>query len=261
MTKAPVVHLPVNGVDPLAAESRVRDHSQHHDWVGIVTQIQCGENAGIEELYRVLNRGIRYYLGRQLGDQDLEDKLHEILLIVVSAIQKGHVREPERIMGFVRTVAQRQVAAHIQRVVHSHRKEGELTPGLDIADRKQDPERLAMMRQKMQLMKNILAQMSERQREILVRFYCDEQTPEQICQEMALTETQFRVAKSRAKAVFSTKGQHALRKPAASEVSRRAECCGLGTGMGKGHVSNPKWVFLDEYREDRIWIDTRASSI
>jgi len=225
MTEVFALPLPATGVDPLAAESRVRGHSYNHDWVSIVDQIQRGQNAGIEELYQVLNRGIRYYLGRQLGQQDLEDRLHEILLIVVSAIQKGQVREPERIMGFVRTVAQRQVAARIERTVHNRRKESELTPGLDVADQKQDPEQLAMVRQKVELMRNVLAQMPERQREILMRFYRDEQTSEQICHEMSLTETQFRLAKSRAKAAFGTKGRLALRRPATPELAKRAACC------------------------------------
>jgi RNA polymerase sigma-70 factor, ECF subfamily len=224
MTQACVLPMPINGVDPLVAEPGVRDHSQNHDWAGIVTRIQAGQKSGMEELYRVLNRGIRYYLARQLGPQDLEDRLHEILLIVVSAIQNRQVREPERIMGFVRTVAQRRVAAHIERATQNRQKESELTPSLDVADQKQDPEQLAMMRQKVELMKSVLAQMPERQREILVRFYRDEQTPEQICQEMSLTETQFRLVKSRAKAVFGAKGQTALRRPAASELTKQAEC-------------------------------------
>jgi RNA polymerase sigma-70 factor, ECF subfamily len=225
MTKVAVLPSPTNGVDPFVAELPARDHLRNHNWADIVARIQAGQNSGIEELYRVLNRGVRYYLGRQLGHQDLEDKLHEVLLIVVSAIQKGQVREPERIMGFVRTVAQRQAAAHIEKLVHNRRKENELAPGLDVADQRQDPEQLAILQQKVDLMKNVLAQMPEGQREILVRFYRDEQTPEQICQEMSLTETQFRLAKSRAKAAFGTKGQNALRKPAASELAKRAECC------------------------------------
>jgi RNA polymerase sigma factor (sigma-70 family) len=225
MTHASVFSSPTNGVDPLVAKHPVGDHFRNHDWADIVSRIQAGQNSGIEELYHVLNRGVRYYLGRQLGHQDLEDKLHEVFLVVVSAIRKGQVREPQRIMGFVRTVAQRQVAAHIQKLVHSRRRESELTPGLDIADEGQDPERSAILREKVELMKIVLAQMPERQREILVRFYRDEQTPEQICQEMSLTETQFRLAKSRAKAAFGTKGQNAMRKPAGSEMAKQAKCC------------------------------------
>jgi len=40
-------------------------------------------------------------------------------------------------------------------------------------------------------------------RDILVRFYLKEQSQEQICREMSLTETQFRLRKSRAKEKFN----------------------------------------------------------
>jgi len=89
MTKVAVLPSPTNGVDPFVAELPARDHLRNHNWADIVARIQAGQKSGIEELYRVLNRGVRYYLGRQLGHQDLEDKLHEVLLIVVSAIQNG----------------------------------------------------------------------------------------------------------------------------------------------------------------------------
>jgi DNA-directed RNA polymerase specialized sigma24 family protein len=90
---------------------------------------------------------------------------------------------------------------------------------LGVADQRQSPEELAMIRQKAKLMKAVLAQMPERQREVLERFYLHEQTPEQICQEMSLTETQFRLMRSRAKAAFGTRGQTAIRKPAASALT------------------------------------------
>jgi DNA-directed RNA polymerase specialized sigma subunit len=56
----------------------------------------------------------------------------------------------------------------------------------------------------------VLAELSERDREILTRFYVDEQGQEQICSEMALTETQFRLLKSRAKARFGELGKKKL---------------------------------------------------
>src|SRR6476620_8305812 len=50
--------------------------------------------------------------------QDVDDKVHDTFLIVVQAIKNGDLREPDRIMGFVRTVARRLVAGHIDHVVH-----------------------------------------------------------------------------------------------------------------------------------------------
>ncbi len=66
---------------------------------------------------------------------------------------------------------------------------------------------LALAREKAQIMKSALAAMSRRDREILERFYLREQTPEQICAEMNLTDTQFRLHKSRAKARLAALGQ------------------------------------------------------
>lgn len=180
------------------------------EWGLLVSQIKAGEDAGMEHLYKLFSRGIRYYLCRQLGPQELEDKVHDTFLIVVNAIKRGDLREPERLMGFVRTVVRRQVAAHIEHVVHTRREQTDLESGVAIADRKQNPEQEAMIRQKAELMKSALDGLSKRDRDILVRFYLQEQPQEQICHEMSLTETQFRLLKSRAKAKFGEIGRKKL---------------------------------------------------
>jgi DNA-directed RNA polymerase specialized sigma24 family protein len=56
----------------------------------------------------------------------------------------------------------------------------------------------------------ILRSISRRDREILTRFYLLEQTQEQICSQMGLSENQFRLLKSRAKARFSELGRRRL---------------------------------------------------
>ncbi len=61
----------------------------------------------MEDLYRVFSRGIRYYLVRQLGNQEMEDRIHNAYVIVVQAIQAGTLRSA-RLMGFVKTVARRR---------------------------------------------------------------------------------------------------------------------------------------------------------
>src|SRR5258708_6155641 len=90
-------------------------------WQVVVEQIQRGDDAGMEELYRVFEKGIRFYFCRQLGIQELEDKVHDTFLIVVQAIRRGDLREPERLMGFVRTVVRRQVAACIDHIIQTRR--------------------------------------------------------------------------------------------------------------------------------------------
>jgi RNA polymerase sigma-70 factor (ECF subfamily) len=180
------------------------------EWALLVDQIKAGEDTGMEHLYKLFSRGIRYYLCRQLGPQELEDKVHDTFLIVVNAIKRGDLREPERLMGFVRTVVRRQVAAYIENAVHLRREQADLETSVTIADRKQNPEQEAMVRQKSALMKSALESLSKRDRDILIRFYLKEQSQEQICREMDLTETQFRLLKSRAKAKFGDIGRKKL---------------------------------------------------
>src|SRR5919109_259426 len=139
------------------------------EWSALVAQIKAGEDAGMEQLYKLFSRGIRYYLCRQLGPQELEDKVHDTFLIVVNAIRRGDLREPERLMGFVRTVVRRQVAAYIEQAVHNRREQTDLESGVAVADRKENPEQEAMIHQKAELMKSVLGCLSQRDRDILVR--------------------------------------------------------------------------------------------
>jgi RNA polymerase sigma-70 factor (ECF subfamily) len=195
--------------------SEVRERSSRGgytpmEWSLLVDQIKTGDDTGMEHLYKLFSRGIRYYLCRQLGPQELEDKVHDTFLIVVNAIKRGDLREPERLMGFVRTVVRRQVAAYIENAVHIRREQQDLESSATVADRKQNPEQEAIFRQKSALMKSALESLSKRDRDILIRFYLMEQSQDQICREMALTETQFRLLKSRAKAKFGDIGRKKL---------------------------------------------------
>ena len=208
---------------PEAGEKASKPNYPQVEWTLLVAQVKAGEDAGMEQLYKLFSRGIRYYLCRQLGPQELEDKVHDTFLIVVNAIRRGDLREPERLMGFVRTVVRRQVAAYIEQAVHNRREQADLESGITVADRKQNPEQEAMVRQKAELMKTTLAALSQRDRDILVRFYLNEQTQEQICREMELTETQFRLLKSRAKAKFGEIGKKKLASSGIFSVLVRAQ--------------------------------------
>jgi len=179
-------------------------------WTRLVEQIRDNEPAGMEELYGIFSKGIRYFLCRQLGTQDLDDKVHDVFLIIAQAIRRGDLREPERLMGYVRTVVRRQVAAHIESAVQTRRNQTDIDSGPSVADHNANPEQLAMEREQEEIALRMLRSISARDREILIRFYLKEQSQEQICQEMKLTETQFRLIKSRAKARFGELGRQRL---------------------------------------------------
>src|SRR5271155_2092201 len=105
----------------IADSSAARQASLQPPWAELVDKIKLNDTTGLEELYRVFSRGVRFYLCRQLGPQDLDDRVHDTFLTVAQAIQRGDLREPDRLMGYVRTIVTRQVAAQIEENVHSRK--------------------------------------------------------------------------------------------------------------------------------------------
>jgi DNA-directed RNA polymerase specialized sigma24 family protein len=113
------------------------------NWAALVTRIQRNESQAMEDLYNIFSRGIRYFLCRQLGPQELDDKVHDTFLIVVQAIQRGELREPERLMGFVRTIVRRQVASYIDDIVQNRREGCSLELDAVVPDARKNPEQNA----------------------------------------------------------------------------------------------------------------------
>jgi RNA polymerase sigma-70 factor, ECF subfamily len=179
-------------------------------WAQLVERIRFSQTDGMAELYHLFSKGVRFYLCRQLGIQELDDKVHDIFVVVVQAIRRGELREPERLMGFVRTVVRRQVAAHIDKAVQARREQMDLDASSRVPDPNGNPEEVAIFNQKEDLVRRILAELTSRDREILTRFYLQEESQEEICAVMILTETQFRLLKSRAKSRFGELGKKKL---------------------------------------------------
>lgn len=172
-------------------------------WGELVRGVEAGDPARIQELYEIFAKGVRYQLCRQLGPQDLDDRVHDIFLIIMQSIQRGDLREPERLMGYVRTIVRRQVAAHIELAVHARRNQAELEYGVVLSDHRPNAEKRLIAQQNRDLALRVLNSLHPREREVLTRFYLKEEKADQICSEMGLSETQFRLIKSRAKARFS----------------------------------------------------------
>ena len=203
-------------IDVTEQTQSVDTHSPVHGlpatdkWTLLVGRIQKGEEDALTELYQIFGRGVRFIMLRRLGPQDIDDRVHDAFLAVVKAIQRGDLRYPACLMGFVRTIVQRHVATRINHLVKTRRDLVSLERGPIIADRNDTPEQQAMGGQQVELMLKVLRGMSPRDCDILTRFYLNEQSQEQICGEMDLTETQYRLLKSRAKARFGALGRLAL---------------------------------------------------
>ena len=237
------------------------------DWSDLVARIRSGQDDGMEELYQLFSRGIRSYLARQLGLRELDDRVHDTFLIIVQAIKLGQLGDPERLMGFVRTVVRRQVAAHMDQL------EGRKEPPQRVMSndpRQENPEEAVAFQRRTEVIDQVLEALSQRDREILTRFYLQEQSQDQICRELDLTETQFRLLKSKAKARFGELGRNLLSHRKQSQYVpheiapvRRTDAPEIRTGLSPALdvkrilpvVAHAVAVFGDENRASQ-WLAT-----
>jgi len=179
-----------------------------HNWSAIVQGIREADPAAMESLYAIFAKGIRFFLLRNLGPEEIDDKVHDCFVIVTQAIRNGELREPERLMGYVRTVVKRQIAASIDTAVQQRRTRADFEDTLfSASDWRDNPEHSVMSRQRVELARKVLNGISQRDRDILNRFYVLEQSQDQICADMGLSYNQFRLLKSRAKARFGELGR------------------------------------------------------
>jgi RNA polymerase sigma factor (sigma-70 family) len=178
------------------------------DWAQIVARIREGDAAAMEELYTIFARGIRYFLLRNLGSEELDDRVHDCFVVVTQAIRNGELRDPARLMGYVRTVVKRHIASAIDAAVDQRRTQVDYEETMfTLTDWKNDPEQTIISSQRAEIARKVMMAISRRDREILDRFYVQEQSQDQICQEMGLSHTQFRLLKSRAKTRFGNLGK------------------------------------------------------
>jgi RNA polymerase sigma factor (sigma-70 family) len=167
-------------------------------WANLVNGLRCGDENTGRDLRAAIAECALGRLRQCLGAESADDQIQEIAVVVLDAIHRGKLRSAERLMGFVKTVARRRISAHIRAAILRRRH---LVPLATVRTRtaaEDSPEARLYQAERMERVKSVLGKLMERDREILVRFYLFEESKEQICQELHLTGTQFRLFKSRA---------------------------------------------------------------
>lgn len=177
------------------------------DFASIAERIQAGDRTADAEFVEYFEKRLKYLVLRQVRSDDYADIAHDVLLIVLTHIRQGVLRDPAAIPGYVRTIARREIAYWIWKRVHRHTSENLDEESAKILDTALTPEQQVLLEERRDIMRQAMAQLNERDREILTRFYTLEQKPSQICTEMTMSPTQFRLIKNRAKTKFGKIGK------------------------------------------------------
>ena len=163
----------------------------------IVAQIAEGDESGYSALYALLQQGVRFFLLRRIGSgANVDDLVHDVFVATVEGIRRGSLRDPERLAGYVVGIARHLACDSLADTTASrmHR-----APVENDSITNDTPEHVHGREERRKLLRVALQSLSGRDRELLMRFYLWNQSPEQICSEMSLSPDHFRVLKTKAK--------------------------------------------------------------
>jgi len=168
-----------------------------------VKRIIAGDSAAEEELVQRYKQGVAVIIDQIVRSQSgTEDVSQDTFKIVLAKVRRGGLREPERLSGFVCSVARNAAIDYIRRTRHSRNQEA-----IGNAEHVPDPapSQLEEMlnREKATVVRRLINELKQqRDREVLFRYYIAEEDKDKICGDLGLTRLQFNNVIFRATARF-----------------------------------------------------------
>jgi RNA polymerase sigma-70 factor (ECF subfamily) len=158
----------------------------------LVSRIMDGDQQAEAELVERYSRGVAFIIRRETGGASAADDLYqETFRIALEKIRRGDLREPEKLSGFVCGIAHNLVIDYFRRAA---RQDGlieiEEAASLPLKAPSQLDELL--QKEKAALVRQVINELpSDRDRQILFRFYIAEEEKESICADLGLTGVHF----------------------------------------------------------------------
>ena len=169
----------------------------------LVKRIISGDAQAEEDLVRRYSRGVTIIVRRECGNVAMVDDLHqETFRVALLKIRRGDVREPDRLSGFICGLARNLVIGHFRQVSREESLDG---PEANSRIPMHAPTQFSELHQKelARMVRAVIEEMkSERDRQVLFRFYIAEEEKERICAELGLSSLHFNRVLFRARERF-----------------------------------------------------------
>lgn len=171
--------------------------------IALVAGIMAGNARSEEELVALYSRGIRYLLQHLTRDRELADDLfQETFRIALTKIRDGEVRQPEHLSAFLRGIARNLWVGEWRK--RRRRPNEEPVDGVaEIADPTPGALGEVVLSEDRQRVRQLLQEMaSQRDREVLFRFYIAEEPKEALCASLGMSTGQLNLVLFRARQRF-----------------------------------------------------------
>jgi len=161
--------------------------------VDLVRRIVSGDPAAEAELVQRFSRALSFLLRRLARDEAAaEDLYQETFRLVIEKVRGGELREPERLPGFVSSMARNLFLGSVRRSGRRQKWHGD-PEATEIAP-DPAPGQLAKLlaQERAATVRHVLAELrNDRDREILSRYYIADENKEDICRDFDLSDLHF----------------------------------------------------------------------
>jgi RNA polymerase sigma-70 factor (ECF subfamily) len=169
----------------------------------LVTRIGRGDPAAETELWNRYSRGLLFLLRRRTGNPDLaEDLRQDTFQVALAKLRAGGLDDPQKLAAYLRGIATNlAIAAHRKGVRQNTHPDSDKVA--EASDERSNPQDEASRDEVAEAVKRLLNELGvSRDRDILRRYYVDEEDKERICGELDISATHFNRVLFRAKQRF-----------------------------------------------------------
>lgn len=175
------------------------------DYTALVTRIINGDATAEEELVALFEEPVSHIIRRIANNTSMvEDFSQDTFLTVIRKIRKGDLRQAESLGSFVAAVARNHTIEQM-RVIRRRASE-DLGHADQVPDTSPDPLKKLQRSAQIDELRDVMKELVPRYRELLLRFYINEEPKEDICADLNLTSAQFdgvlHRARKRCKAIY-----------------------------------------------------------
>ena len=169
----------------------------------LVRRIHAGDAAAETELVERYSRGLLYMLRRTAGDPALAEDLHqEAFRILLERLRERGLEEPERLAGFLHRTAKNLLIAGYRKGAR-RKTDGEAEGMEALPDPASGPLQETLRQEEARRVRRLIGELdTDRDRQILYRFYIAEDEKDLICADLGLSSLHFNRVLFRARQRF-----------------------------------------------------------
>jgi RNA polymerase sigma-70 factor (ECF subfamily) len=182
----------------------------------LVSRIRAGERQAESELVERFSRGVLMIVRRSTRNAAVSDDLYQdTFRIALEKVRQGDLRDSEKLAAFICSVARNLVIEYFRRTAR-HENLTEMAEAEQPAHSAPNQLEAVLQKEKAALVRQVIDELpTDRDRQLLFRFYVVEDEKEEICADLGLTSLHFNRVLHRARERYRE-----LYERAASRIER-----------------------------------------